>query len=107
MVEIDWVPCAQVLVARNWNPAIGGVPRTASRVASNVETSTPLVLGWSVAVVLLMMVLLVTGRTGRVVVTDGRAGTLGGPPSPDLPVGGRRCRRPGQTREGTRARARA
>src|SRR5262249_44409139 len=113
MVETECVPSTHRLVARNWNFPIGGLPRTAARVASRGATSTPLVCGCCsvVAVVLLMVVLLVTGlcpscsagSAGRVVVTDGRAGTLGTPPSPDLPAVRRRRPPPGRSREGARA----
>src|SRR3954447_1183874 len=85
-VDTEWVPFTQWLAARNWNFAIAGLPRTASRVASRVETSTPLVCGCSVVVV---MSVAPPDRTwaGRVVVMNGQVGTLGRPPSLDLPEG--------------------
>src|SRR5262245_14140829 len=50
MVVRLWVPITQRLVARNWNFASSGLPRTASMVPKRFGTSTPLRLGVSVVV---------------------------------------------------------
>src|SRR5262245_17101488 len=50
MVVRLWVPITQRLVARNWNFASSGLPRTASIVPKRFGMSTPLRLGDSVVV---------------------------------------------------------
>ena len=55
------MPLTQRLLARNWNLAISGVARTASRVANRVAVSTPLRIGLSVTVILVLLVWIVGG----------------------------------------------
>src|SRR5512133_3145357 len=55
MSERLWVPLTQSLRARNWNRAICGAAFTASRVANNVGTSTPLRAAFSVVVMVSLL----------------------------------------------------
>src|SRR4051794_34208870 len=56
MVLTLWVPDTQVLLARNWNSASPGSAFTAFSVAKSALVSTPLRMGRSVVVLVLMVV---------------------------------------------------
>ena len=53
-VDRLWVPRTQVLLARNRNAAISFCARTASSVANRVGTSTPLICGLAVMLMVLL-----------------------------------------------------
>src|SRR5262245_39549972 len=82
---VDWlcVPLTHLLVARNWNLAMSGLPLTASRVAKRVAVSTPLRTGFSVTVMVVVLLARVGSwrrpAHGRATPWDGAARAVPGP----------------------------
>src|SRR6478609_347676 len=72
-VDWLWVPLTHLFVARNWKSAISWFARTASMVAKRVAVSTPLRIGFSVAVIVSTWLVGGGGARGR---ADGIVGSV-------------------------------